>query len=618
MTNTRTLLCAAILAATSSAASAGDTFTNPVIRRSAPDPTVIRADDGHFYLYSTEDTPNTPIYRSDNLVDWTLIGTAFSDTSRPSWNPKGGIWAPDINKIGDKYVLYYSKSEWMGLKDAGVGVATADRPEGPFTDHGCIVSYHNTGVWCSIDPFFIEDEGRKYLIWGSYWDTFGIELTADGLSVKPGAEKVHIASNFMEGSYVFKRGRYYYLFGSNGSCCEGANSTYRIVCSRSENVLGPYYSKEGIRTCDGGFSEVLHGNDFVAGPGHNAEIVVDDEGTTWMPLHGYEREAPEKGRQVWLVRIDWRDGWPVVDGGTLKKTQPRPVFGPLHQADPTIFCDNGKYYLYGTQPGADAGFLAYESDDLMHWRGPVGRRDGGYALRGETYGSHGFWAPQVFSHDGRYYMAYTANEHIAIATATRPEGPFTQPKDSTRRVQTPTKAIDPFVFFDTDGKAYLYHVRVDGGNRICVAEMNPDLLSVKSETVNECIQADQPWENTARSATPIAEGPTVVKVGKLYYMFYSANDFRSKDYAVGVATAPSPLGPWKKHPEPLISTRNTGLPGTGHGDLFKDKEGRWQYVFHAHYSDTQVQPRRTAIVQLRLKGTRFELVPGTMHFVTRE
>ena len=132
MTNTRTLLCAAILAATSAAASAGDTFTNPVIRRSAPDPTVIRADDGHFYLYSTEDTPNTPIYRSDNLVDWTLIGTAFSDTSRPSWNPKGGIWAPDINKIGDKYVLYYSKSEWMGLKDAGVGVATADRPEAAF------------------------------------------------------------------------------------------------------------------------------------------------------------------------------------------------------------------------------------------------------------------------------------------------------------------------------------------------------------------------------------------------------------------------------------------------------------------------------------------------------
>ena len=73
------------------AAQAADTFTNPVIRRSAPDPTVIRADDGLFYLYSTEDTRNTPIYRSSDLVDWTFIGTAFTDTTRPSWNPKGGI-----------------------------------------------------------------------------------------------------------------------------------------------------------------------------------------------------------------------------------------------------------------------------------------------------------------------------------------------------------------------------------------------------------------------------------------------------------------------------------------------------------------------------------------------
>ena len=110
MTNTRTLLCAAILAATSAAASAGDTFTNPVIRRSAPDPTIIRADNGDFYLYTTEDTRNLPIYHSKDLVNWDFVGTAFTEETRPKWNPKGGIWAPDINKIGDKYVLYYSKS----------------------------------------------------------------------------------------------------------------------------------------------------------------------------------------------------------------------------------------------------------------------------------------------------------------------------------------------------------------------------------------------------------------------------------------------------------------------------------------------------------------------------
>ncbi len=611
------LLCSAALLAVTAAAHADDTFTNPVIHQSAPDPTIIRADDGNFYLYATEDTRNTPIFRSSDLVNWKLIGTAFTDATRPSWNPRAGIWAPDINKIGDKYVLYYCKSEWMGLASAGIGAAVADRPEGPFTDRGCFINHDNTGVWSCIDQFYIEDEGRKYLIWGSYWDIFGIELSDDGLSIKPGAQKVRIASNFMEGSYVFKRGKYFYLFGSNGSCCEGAKSTYHVVCARSENVLGPYYSKDGVSTCDGGHENLIYGNDFVAGPGHNAEIITDDEGTTWMPVHGYEREAPEKGRQVWLVRIDWKDGWPCVDGNTVKKVQKKPVFGPICQADPTIFCDNGKYYLYGTQPDADDGFLAYESDDLKRWRGPVGKRDAGFALRGETYGSRGFWAPQVFKHDGRYWMAYTANGHIAMATAQSPEGPFMQRRDTTYRIQMPVDAIDPYVFFDTDGKAYLYHVRMNGGNRIYVAEMNPDLLSIKEETLKECVHAEMPWENTAQSGITIAEGPTVVKIGKTYYLFYSANDFRNKDYAVGVATSSSPFGPWEKQPEPVISRKNIGYPGTGHGDLFKDAKGQWQYVFHTHYSDDQVIPRRTAMVQLRLKGKKFEIVSGSFHFVER-
>ena len=84
------------------------TYSNPVIDISAPDPTVIRAEDGIFYLYATEDTRNVPIYQSVNLVDWKQVGTAFTDASRPKWLPKGGIWAPDIQRIGGKYYLYYS------------------------------------------------------------------------------------------------------------------------------------------------------------------------------------------------------------------------------------------------------------------------------------------------------------------------------------------------------------------------------------------------------------------------------------------------------------------------------------------------------------------------------
>ncbi|WP_373736366.1 family 43 glycosylhydrolase, partial [Bacteroides heparinolyticus] len=83
-------------------------YRNPVINYSLPDPSVLKADDGYFYLYATEDIRNLPIHRSKNLLDWEYVGTAFTNHTRPTFEKDGGLWAPDINKIGDKYVLYYS------------------------------------------------------------------------------------------------------------------------------------------------------------------------------------------------------------------------------------------------------------------------------------------------------------------------------------------------------------------------------------------------------------------------------------------------------------------------------------------------------------------------------
>ncbi len=608
---------AAALALLPCAASDGGTFTNPVTTTSLPDPTVIRADDGYFYLYATEDVRNLPIYRSANLTEWTFVGTAFTDATRPKWNADGGIWAPDINRIGGKYVLYYSKSVWGGEWTCGIGVATADRPEGPFTDHGALFTSREIGVQNSIDPFFISDEGRNYLFWGSFHGIYGIELTADGLAVKPGAEKKKVAANFMEGTYIYRRGQHYYLFGSAGSCCEGARSTYRVTYGRAESLFGPYYTKSGDRLLDGDYDTLVSGDSLVAGPGHNAEIVTDDEGNDWMPMHGYQRSDPDAGRVTWLERIDWRDGWPEAAGGTVAKTQPKPVFGQIHLADPTIYAENGTYYLYGTTPKPDEGFWVYTSTDLTHWTGPAGRRDG-FALDGNTYGSNRFWAPQVFKRGDTYYMAYCANEHIAIASSRSPLGPFVQHADTTWRIQSKVREIDPYVFTDTDGKAYLYHVRLDRGNRIYVVELDDNLMSVRENTARECIHAEGGWENAENAEWPVCEGPTVVKVGSTYYMFYSCNDFRSKSYAVGYATASTPLGPWKKEPKPLIAQSNTGMPGTGHGDLLRGKDGQWMYVMHTHDSEDRVSPRRTAIVGLRLKGKRWEVVPGSFRFITRD
>lgn len=94
----RIVTIALSLACLSCTVKAGDTYQNPVIHYSLPDPTVIKASDGFFYLYATEDTHNVPIYRSKNLVNWVFAGTAFNDHTRPmDFVPNGGIWAPDIN-----------------------------------------------------------------------------------------------------------------------------------------------------------------------------------------------------------------------------------------------------------------------------------------------------------------------------------------------------------------------------------------------------------------------------------------------------------------------------------------------------------------------------------------
>ena len=294
--------------------SLAQTVTNrqPVIDMSAPDPTVIRAEDGTFYLYATEDMRNVPIFHSANLVDWKLVGTAFTDNSRPKWLPKGGIWAPDIQRVGGKYHLYYAKSVWGGEWDAGIGVAVSNNPAGPFVDRGCMFTSKQIGIQNCIDPFYIEDGGKKYLFFGSFHGIYGVELTADGLHVKQGAKPREVAGTFMEATYIRRRGGYYYLFGSTGTCCEGARSTYRITIGRSKSLFGPYVDKAGQRLLDNHYNILLDKDDSVLGPGHNAGLITDDAGNDYMFYHGFKASDPDAGRVVWLSRIVWTDGWPSV------------------------------------------------------------------------------------------------------------------------------------------------------------------------------------------------------------------------------------------------------------------------------------------------------------------
>ena len=315
-----------VLAATSMAASAQTQYSNPVLNRSAPDPTVIRVGN-LFYLYSTEDVRNVPIYASRNLVRWQYFGTCFKNDTRPQMVPNGGIWAPDINQIGDKFVLYYSKSEWGGEWECGIGVAVADSPRGPFTDVGKLFISNEIGVQNSIDPFFIEDNGKKYLFWGSFRGIYCIELAEDGLSIKRGASKRQVAGTLTEGTYIHKHDGYYYLIGSAGSCCEGLNSTYHMVVARARRVTGPYYNRHGQGALNNYFEPLLDRNDDIIGPGHCSEIVQDDAGQDWILYHGYSANDGNGGRKVFLDRVYWdEDGWPRIGDGTPTISGDAPIF----------------------------------------------------------------------------------------------------------------------------------------------------------------------------------------------------------------------------------------------------------------------------------------------------
>jgi len=289
------------------------TYTNPVVNYSLPDPTVIKGNDGYFYLYATEDVHNVPILKSLDLVDWKSAGTAFTDATRPSFEPNAGIWAPDINYINGKYVMYYAMSVWGGEWTCGIGVAVADSPQGPFTDKGKLFRSNEIGVQNSIDPFYIDDNGHKYLFWGSFRGIYCIELSEDGLSVKEGAVKQQIAGTAFEGTYILPKDGYYYLFASVGTCCEGVNSTYTTVVGRADNLFGPYFTKSGAQMMDNGYETVIHKNSRFVGTGHNAEILQDSNGKWWMLYHAVDVQNP-KGRVLMLDEIKWEDNWPVVAG----------------------------------------------------------------------------------------------------------------------------------------------------------------------------------------------------------------------------------------------------------------------------------------------------------------
>ena len=338
-------------------ANAQKKYTNPVYGSDFPDPTVQRALDGMFYSYAT----GCKCKRSSDLVKWSDVSGVIS---RPTWNDSTkadgsrdnySLWAADVNYVDGKYICYYASALWGNGSRTGIGVAVGDTPT-KFTDKGKLFRSTEIGVKNSIDPCYVEEFDKKYIVWGSFNDICIAELTDDALSIKnfnpinnpqPNGSwtrhrgVIKIAGGAFEGAMIYKRGKYYYLFCSVGSCCEGENSTYRTVVGRATKLTGPYVNKQGGQMVSDNYTTIISGNDRWKGPGHNSEIITDDEGQTWLLYHSYDKNNNFKGRLMLLDKITWQNDWPVVnDGHPSSDERDAPIFYTGNGANVTYKMSN--------------------------------------------------------------------------------------------------------------------------------------------------------------------------------------------------------------------------------------------------------------------------------------
>jgi len=276
-----------------------------------------------YYVFSTG--RGISVKTSADRINWKNAGRVFDSTTLPEWYKNdipaqdGSLWAPDIHYSNGKYHLYYSVSASMNF-NSSIGYATnttldKNDPAYKWVDEGQVISFKNGGEGVNvIDPnIFIDKDGKKYLLYGSYKAGLRlVELDAvTGKLKKDPPELITITTSLGEGSFIIKSRDYYYIFASRGRCCAGINSTYQIVMGRSKNVKGPYLTKEGESWVDNKYSLLLAGDSTEPGRGHNGFFTEHD--TTFIVYHAYS--SSQNGASLLNIKpmyID-KDGWPTME-----------------------------------------------------------------------------------------------------------------------------------------------------------------------------------------------------------------------------------------------------------------------------------------------------------------
>lgn len=300
------------------------TFTNPVFADNFPDPGAILVD-GTWHAYGTNNpAANVPVMTSPDLVTWTGAGDAMPEVGQ--WADPGNTWAPEVIAAAGGYLLYYTARSTATDKQC-IGVAFSATPGGPFTDESAEPLICQAAEGGSIDASpYLDADGALWLYWkndgnalGQPTYLYGSRLSADGRSLT--GKSVRLLENdatwedhVIEAPQMVRHDDKLYLFYSANAFDK---DVYAVGYAACDAPLGPCRKAAE--------NPILKTSPAAAGPGHSF-LVSTPGGQTWLLYHAWPPESIGSvlpGRQLWLDRVDWVDGKPVVRGPTADP-QPMP------------------------------------------------------------------------------------------------------------------------------------------------------------------------------------------------------------------------------------------------------------------------------------------------------
>lgn len=270
-----------------------------------PDPSVVKIGDNYWASATTSNwMPAFPLYKSNDLKSWQTVGHIFKEL--PAWADYY-FWAPEMTYDNGKVYVYYSAHKKNG--NLCVGIASADKPEGPYKDHGPLIC-EEAG---SIDAFPMRDEnGKLHLVWKEDGNSVGKptpiwmqELNEERTAVL-GQKKLLFRNdapwegNLVEGVSMMRHGNYIYAFYAAAGCC-GRGCDYQSGIARSKTLAGPWekYASNPVLVNEGRWTC----------PGHGTP--VEKDGKFYFLYHAYDSSGTVyTGRQGILKEFVFTsDNW---------------------------------------------------------------------------------------------------------------------------------------------------------------------------------------------------------------------------------------------------------------------------------------------------------------------